>query len=396
MKNISFKLLILTFLSILLYSCTQKKSDYTISGTLKNNSQKYIYLKLRDKVDSTFITENGTFTFTGNITEPEFFKIYFTEKDPVYLLLCPGDVLDLTLFDQTFSTNYAISGSEESAKIKEIMTHYYYTIDQIESLKKQYNDKMLYGNFETSSFQAFEDSINKCTNEIIDIEKKFLKEFIIKNKESFSAMSALYQTFDPKNSMPLLLQEPENISYFNMVDSVLCIKYPNSTNVRNFHNSIIQLKTRLAAENMNKAFSEQIRVKIGQTAPDFSISPDLKLSSFRGKYVLVDFWASWCIPCRKENKNLLLCYNKFAKDGFEVCQVSLDNSETAWKEAISTDSLIWKNHVLAEGKWSSEIVKNYGINAIPQNFLLDKEGKIIDINLHGKKLEMRLSKIFQK
>ena len=151
-----------------------------------------------------------------------------------------------------------------------------------------------------------------------------------------------------------------------------------------------------------KAIYAEVGTNTGDMAPELNFkSPDgksYKLSSLRGKYVLVDFWASWCGPCRKENPNLVSAYNKYKNatfkkgKGFEVFSVSLDNNTAKWKNAISKDHLSWKYHVSDLSGWYSEAVKLYGIKSVPQSFLINPKGKIVAKNLRGMKLHTTLDK----
>lgn len=147
----------------------------------------------------------------------------------------------------------------------------------------------------------------------------------------------------------------------------------------------------------------KIGTGIGDKAPELAfMNPDstkvLKLSELKGKYVLIDFWASWCGPCRKENPNVVEAYSKYSqakfKDGkgFEVYSVSLDRSRQAWKQAIAQDGLKWKWHVSDLKHWNSEAGRLYGVNSIPMSFLVDPNGIIIAKNLRGIALHQELDK----
>lgn len=135
---------------------------------------------------------------------------------------------------------------------------------------------------------------------------------------------------------------------------------------------------------------------MGDLAPDFTLEDangkPFALSSLRGQYVLVDFWASWCTPCRRENPNIVEAYQKFKDKNFTVFGVSLDSDRGAWKAAIMKDNLTW-NHVSDLQKWESAVVPMYGIEGIPYNVLLDPEGKIIETDLRGGALHRRLTEI---
>jgi thiol-disulfide isomerase/thioredoxin len=157
---------------------------------------------------------------------------------------------------------------------------------------------------------------------------------------------------------------------------------------------IFQQKNRV---NEEKNIREQLGINIGEIAPEINLkSPDGKLialSSLKGKVVLLDFWASWCRPCRAENPNVVRLYNKYKDKGFTVYSVSLDQNKDKWMAAITQDQLTWSNHVSELTGWKSSAGNKYGVSSIPKTFLINKKGEIIGYDLRGNELGKKLSEI---
>lgn len=158
----------------------------------------------------------------------------------------------------------------------------------------------------------------------------------------------------------------------------------------------------LQESNSGRLYKKSFSLALGLKAPDFTVKDttgsDISLSSFRGSYVLLDFWASWCIPCRYQNPKLIKVYNKFKEQNFKIFGVSLDRGDRGkemWVKAILSDSLPWNQGSDLQG-FESEISKNYMITYVPTNYLIDPDGKIIAKNIHGEELEKKLNEIYGK
>jgi len=166
--------------------------------------------------------------------------------------------------------------------------------------------------------------------------------------------------------------------------------FSESPTVKSYFETYKQLKKKIES---GKLLAE------GKLAPDFEEfltdgKKQMKLSDLKGKVVLIDFWASWCGPCRKENPNVVKTYEKYKADGFTIMSVSLDTDRDKWLAAIKQDNLTWPNHVSDLKGWSSKVGRLYEVGSVPFTVLIDKEGRIIKVNLRGEALEKELAKIF--
>jgi peroxiredoxin len=219
----------------------------------------------------------------------------------------------------------------------------------------------------------------------IDEQRDFNISFIKQYPTSFVSLMALYQQIDSKT---YILYKDEDLQYFAKVDSSLYKQYPKAPYVLSLHANVAQMR-----EQHNKLKMQRMLSDMGAKAQEIALpSPKgdtIRLSSFKGKYVLVDFWASWCSPCRQENPNLVKIYKKYKAKGFEIFQVSLDKTKEAWTKAIKDDGLTWIQ-VSDLKYWDSQTAKTYNIESIPSSFLLDKDGSIMAKNLRGESLQEKL------
>jgi thiol-disulfide isomerase/thioredoxin len=258
-------------------------------------------------------------------------------------------------------------------------------------LKIQYLSKIFNDSIHSPDFIRIKTGLDTAYKEIVNTHRAYTFNFILQNINSLSSLMALYQQIGPHH---YLLDPVRDFRFYVMVDSSLNILYPESEAVRELHRQVVELQEQKRAGEM-----ASLRLSKGSIAPEISLQdPEgdtISLSSLRGKYVLLDFWASWCSPCRGENPNLVNIYKKYHADGFEIYQVSLDRKRNDWLKAIEKDKLTWI-HVSDLKMWNSVVVPIYQIGGIPMNFLLDPEGRIIDQNLRGNRLNEVLQEIFGK
>lgn len=370
-------------------SCETGPEFFTISGEIKNaNGEKLYLIELQTNnvvfLDSIILNDEGVFSFKGQTEIPKFYALRTSAKNYLTLIVHPLEQIVVKTNGENLANKPFISGSAESVKVSELRERLDNSVKNLDSLGMYY--KSIIG---TNEIYRVRDSLNILSQEIIANHTEYTKNFILNNPESLASLMALYQQIAPRK---YVLNPKDDFEYFALVDSTLMAKYPESEAVKSLHTQMQEINRQLKAENEINSI-----VGLGVLAPEIKL-PDpngdtIPLSSLKGKYILLDFWASWCRPCRIENPNLVSNYKKYNDKGFEIYQVSLDKKKESWIEAIENDRLDWI-HVSDLKFWNSEAAKLYQVQAIPASFLLDRNGKIIAKNLRGDALEAKLSEIF--
>lgn len=374
----------------ILNSCKSKNNQFVVSGIIHNASNELIYLSelTKDKIihlDSVNIDNDGQFILHGKTDLPGFFIIEMAYDNYVTIVCHPGDIIDIETNASNLSENYKISGSEDSRLIKELTKKINKSILEIDSLGKAYN------NYITSpNIPKLKKELDSTYIAIKRNLKNYVYQFINTNQNSIASIMALYAKFTPHENV---LNPINDFNYFLKVDSVLHKKYPLSKPVILLHNHVNDLKKQKRIEGLIHA-----NIQLGAKVPEIKL-PDsngdsVSLSSLQGKYVLLDFWASWCDECRTAHLIMAEAYQKYKTKGFEIFQVSLDKSRDQWLNAIKKDNLTWIN-VSDLGYWNSSVVELYNLQGIPNNYLLDEEGRVIAKNLKGERLINKLNEIIK-
>jgi len=352
---------------VMLAGCDQaaeegKEGMVSIEGKVLNPQEDGVVMlfeiidNTRQNVDSFAINNDGTFELEVEKGEPSFYviNIYNTQER----LLIIGEQ-DLTIEADGASNEgiFKIEGSEDAKLLQEYQALQEQLSQQAQALQQKYmsaEDKAAV----EAEYEAFlEDTFTK------------LKDFTRNAGTSLVAVLALSQ-----------IDMNEELAFVDEISAKLAEVYPDNEMVKGFRERVQAVE----------------RTAVGSEAPDIELeNPEgevVSLSSLKGKYVLIDFWASWCQPCRAENPNVVRIYNEYKDKGFEIFGVSLDRNKPDWVEAIKQDNLEWV-HVSDLKFWNSEVVPRYNIEGIPMTYLLDKEGKIIAKNLRGKALEDKLREV---
>jgi thiol-disulfide isomerase/thioredoxin len=373
MRNIcsAFTLIIVLGLA----ACGEKGN---ITGNISNAEGQMVVLEHLsfDKVnalDSIAVAASGDFSMNVPITTTGYHRLRVDKDNSIILILEPEDKVSINGNAFDFYASYTVEGSAQSVELKKLDTYLRGAFEVQDSLTK------VFRSFQGQGHPRL-DSIGKVLDanfqEMNKSKRQFLVDFINDNEGKLVSLSAI-EALSPEDDFDLYLR----------VGEAWGKTMPESEYVIGFQKRIDQIKAKAEAGKASE---------IGAMAPELAMStPDgapIKLSDFRGKYVLVDFWAAWCKPCRAENPHVLKVYNKYKNKNFDIFGVSLDRTKDAWVSAIAADGLPWK-HGSELQFWNSSFVPVYGLKGIPMTVLVDPDGKIVAKGLRAAQLEAKLKEL---
>jgi len=362
-----------TFVFLLLITVHASAQTTRVEGTIPvAGAAGTIYLDTLGQAGTKMIASApldaaGNFKLSVELTRTDILKLRLEENNYLMLILSPGETVKIKSPTPRLGVDAEITGSA-----------------QTELLYRAINSLRL--------FEQRRDSLNKYYNSIQTLPgRDSLSQLVISEfmKNDSLQKVSLMQQFD---------QSPGTLAFIFLQD-----KFDMATDFAFIDRTEKELFKRYSYIPFIQQYHQQVeserKTAIGAIAPDISL-PDPQgtlrnLSSLKGKVVLIDFWASWCGPCRKENPNVVRAYNKYKDKGFEIFSVSLDKDRESWLKAITNDKLVWPNHVSDLKYWKSAGAAAYGVTAIPYTVLIDQEGKIVAKKLRGDALEQKLAELLR-
>ncbi|MEO6883865.1 MAG: TlpA disulfide reductase family protein [Bacteroidia bacterium] len=374
------KTIVILLSALAIAGCKQKASTanhsaFELDGKLIGSQGEKIFLEQLSPegvktVDTTIIDKSGEFHFYTSGINIGFYNVKINDRNFATVILDSNSKVNLTGNAQDLGNTFSVTGSPDSKLFIDLNVFLKKNYTKRDSITKLYQ---VYANLhkDKKSLDSLSNALEQPFDSIVIQQNRYLTNFIDANTSSFACLAAIQQ-----------LNSDQFLSYYQKLDKALTTKYPDSPYIKFFHNKM----------------NDMARLAVGSEAPDIKLNDPLgepvSLSSLRGKIVLIDFWASWCGPCKEELPNVVAAYKKYKDKGFTVFSVSLDKDKKDWTDAIQKFDLTW-TQVSDLAYWNSSVVKLYGLTSIPQTYLIDKDGKIIAKGLRGDDLQNKLAELLK-
>ncbi len=372
---------------------SQLKDNFQISGIIKNAENIPLYIEALTpkgvvKIAQTTVDQKAHFRMNGNIPGLGIYQLRLGESPDniIPLTMTPDEKIQLNTSFSEFTYSPNVSGVDWAVP----MNHYL-------TLMKRFIEKQQQLGMNKAGIS--DEEILKQMSIIKKPLDDFSVQFLSRNPDNPFNMILLSAVI-PMNGFESW--NPDNLRILKNVLSNYQRRYKDSPITKSMADQVFQIESAyqeflVAAKpesNNTKTISNKMKVpEIALKNPSGKV---LKLSSLLGKVVLIDFWASWCGPCRKESPSMVRIYQKFKNKNFEIFSVSLDEDKEAWTSAITQDQLGWKYHVSELKGWQSSVVQLYGFNSIPHTVLIDTEGNLVQVGLRGAALESKINELILK
>lgn len=362
----------------MMVSCEQKQEGFTINGTAEGFADgTMVYINEADeettglkKIDSVAMT-GGKFTFTGQADEIDMRYIFFGEDQTHYTPYISENGTINIVYDKDNRENTKVSGSENNDAMLALNEKTKPLQEKMSNFQQTNGPKFQQATIEgdTATVKELQDQFMEISDELDGVTKGYITE-----NKNFVTMLLLGDLYQNKK-----ITDDELINTFNGLDE--------------------KLKTSKIGKEIQQIVEGAQKMAIGKPAPDFTApNPDgeqISLKENLGKVTVVDFWAAWCGPCRKENPHVVKIYEKYKDQGLNIVGVSLDRDRESWLKAIADDKLTW-TQVSNVKFWQDPIAKEYNVSSIPATFILDAEGNIAAKDLRGQELDDKIAELLAK
>ena len=384
-------IIMISVLSACLAACNsshESEQQLSVSGTIDGAAGKYLTIIDMTKPgflpDSIVIGDSGRFAFNQKSSEPKDFVLYIEPENNIRVLPCPNENVIVTATYPNVAETFSVAGSPESERLAGLLRKHHQSNFVLDTLNQYYMAHQLDRNIAqiVADVRAKSDSVYRA-------DRQLHEQFIKEQPGSLASYVALSSKLGLRAN---LFNIAGDFKYFEMVDTALMNRYDTIAITMMLNRYVAQ--TRAAIELRPK---KDAQIAVGDTMPDIALSnpygDTIRVSNLKAKYLLVNFWGSWCRPCREAHPELRKVFRTYRYRGFDIYSVALERSLDDWKNTIREDRLIWINHVSELNYMDSKVARQLGIDAVPFNLLIDENRVVLAKNLTPSQLDAKLSEL---